>query len=169
MSRNSTPGLDGATSRVQLFGRSQGGGMGPLLAFSTPGTPPAPGKGWAGGVTAAPLCLLGRGSEAWRPAQPPRPCHHIRALPLLLALQLPEERGPRSPQFPARGVGCGQEKRQSWWGCSPGLPCSGAFRSGQPGLCAAAGSGRVQRAAGLSSGLEFRVRWAWSQRGETEL
>ena len=54
--------------------------------------------------------------------------HHIQALLLLPALQLLEERGSWSPQFPARGAGGGKRRDRAWgvlsraplyWGLPP--------------------------------------------------
>ena len=93
--------------------------------------------------------------------------HHVQALLLLPALQFLEERGSRSP------VSCWRcrwgRRRDRAWRRSPGLPRLGAFCSGQPGLCADMCRGwGLQRAPGLYSGLEFKVSWGWSERGETE-
>ena len=69
--------------------------------------------------------------------------------------------------LPGVQVGAGEETELG--GCSLGLPCTGAFRSGQPGLYADMGGvwGALQRGPGLYSGLEFKVRWGWLETSAT--
>ena len=133
-----------------------GGFQHPAHQVCAPRAPPAPGRGPAGGEAAA--WLLCSALKRGIPRGLRGLGHHIQALLLLPALQLLEERGSWSPQFPAGGAGGGR-RRDRAWGCSLGLPCSGAFRSGQPGLCAdMGGDGGWQVTVGAWPVLRTRIQ-----------